>query len=169
MEISFAAIIPASSDEILGWWQAAHFTLNGEQQIRFKNDQHIKDLRKLHGQAVQEAILLNKIKKLKDVYLVALALQNAKMPPTSNAPSTPFTTFRKVTPSILRKTARKEEPQKKSKIITRSASSTRGRQSFKEHSMINPPPVENVNIDRSKLPNCSICNQPIVGAICHCW
>jgi len=156
MENQSIAVIPATADEILSWWQAAHFVLTLEQQERFRNDPLIRNLRNLHGLAVKEAILLNKIAKLKDVYLVASALQTAKMLPTpKQAP-------------IVKKAPKKTPTQKLSKSPTTS-STLRGRDSFREHGMINPPPVESLNIDRSKLPKCSICEQPIVGTMCGCW
>ena len=156
MENNSTEVVPASADEILAWWETAHFSLNAEQQIRFKNDPLLPNLTKLHGQAVKEAILLNKIKKIRDIYLVAAALQSAKMP----IPITKPNTEQKKQTKIL--------PTKISRRFTRTAT-TRGRESFKEHGMINPPPAERLNIDRSKLPKCSICKQPIVGAMCGCW
>ena len=149
-------VIPATSEEILSWWQASHFVLSPEQQERFRNDPLMQNLKSLHGQAVKEAILLNKIAKLKDVYLVAGALQNAKLPA---APSQE---------SKDNESAKKSPSQRLSKIFNNS-STLRGRDSFREHGMINPPPVERLNIDRSKLPPCSICKQPIVGTMCGCW
>ena len=156
MENQFLGAIPATVDEILSWWQAAHFVLSSEQQVRFRNDSQIPTLINLHGQAVKEAILLNKITKLKDIYLVASALQTAKMMPVPNRESE------------TKQPPKKTPAQRLSKVITRS-STQRGRDSFREHGMINPPPVERLNIDRSKLPKCSICKQPIVGTTCGCW
>ena len=156
MENQSLGVVPATADEILSWWQAAHFVLIPEQQERFRNDPLIHNLRNLHGQAVKEAILLNKIAKLKDVFLVASALQTAKMLPMPKQAS------------IVKQTPNKTPSRRISKGST-SSSTLRGRDSFREHGMINPPPVERLNIDRSKLPQCSICKQPIVGTMCGCW
>ena len=150
------AVKPATADEILSWWQEAHFVLTPEQQERFKNDPQIRNLRNLHGQAVKEAILLNKIAKLKDVYLVARALQTAKMLPRAKQ-------------SSIVKQAHTKTPSRKLSKGPATSSTLRGRDSFREHGMINPPPVESLNIDRSKLPKCSICEKPIVGTMCGCW
>ena len=156
MENQSVGVVPASSDEILDWWQTAHFPLTNEQQVRFKKDPEIANLRKLHREAIKEVILLNKIAKLKDIYLVATALQAAKMPRT-------------VTGSTLVENNIRQTPTPRlSKFFTRTTTS-RGRNSFREHGMINPPPVQSLNIDRSKLPKCSICNQSIIGTMCGCW
>jgi hypothetical protein len=150
-------IVPANVDEILAWWQAAHFKLSPEQQERFKKDPQIPNLLTLHFEAVKEVILLNKLQKIKDIYSVASALQIAKLPSANHS-----TTVVVPTPAVGL------VPRFK-KNFTRSTTTTRGRDSFKEHSMINPPPVESLVVDRSKLPKCTICNQPIVGTMCGCW
>lgn len=156
VENNSTEVVPASADEILAWWETAHFSLNAEQQIRFKNDLLLSNLLKLHGQAVKEAILINKIKRIMDIHLVAAALQSAKMP-------TPIPTSKSAQTKLI-----KVFPKKFTKRTT-GRTTTRGRESFREHGMINPPPAERLNIDRSKLPKCSICNQAIVGAMCGCW
>lgn len=143
--------------EILTWWQAAHFKLNSEQQSKFINHVFIPSICKLRPEVVKEVILLNKLNKLKDIYIVAAALQTAKYP-------TPIEPQRASSKRVINILKPKFSP------VSRKANSTsRGRESFRQHGMINPPPAESLNVDRSKLPKCSICKQPIVGTMCGCW
>jgi hypothetical protein len=143
--------------EILAWWQAAHFKLNLDQQSKFMNHAFIPNICKLRPEVVKEVILLNKLNKLKDIYLVAAALQTAKYPSTNR----PTTAPSKRVINILKP---KFVP-----VSKKPNSTSRGRESFREHGMINPPPAERLEIDRTKLPKCSICEQPIVGTMCGCW
>lgn len=44
----------------------------------------------------------------------------------------------------------------------------RGRESFSEFGMINPPPVPHPDLRHTSMFTCSICNQPVVGNSCLC-
>lgn len=44
----------------------------------------------------------------------------------------------------------------------------RGKDSFTEYGMINPPPVPHPDLRHTSLFTCSICNQPVVGNSCLC-
>jgi len=44
----------------------------------------------------------------------------------------------------------------------------RGKESFSEFGMINPPPVPHPDLRHTSLFTCSICNQPVVGNSCLC-
>jgi hypothetical protein len=152
------SIVKPTRDDILVWWQAAHFNLSPEQQIRFKEDPLIAKLQELHCEAVREVILLNRLQKLKDIQTVAISLQAAKWPNVAENATIKWKQKpeRRIQP-ILRRSS------------TRDAATSRGPESFREHGMINPPPSEKLKVDRSKLPKCSICSQPIVGTMCACW
>ena len=143
--------------QILEWWEATHFKLSEKQRTDFLNHGFILNLCKLEPRAVREAICLNKISKLKDIYLVAAALQNTKYPSQNEliAKATKF-------PLVRKRIKRREN-------INVQGSTTRGPESFRAHSMINPPPVQSLNVDRSIYPKCSVCGKAIVGVICGCW
>lgn len=143
--------------QILEWWEVAHFKLSEKQQADFLSHGFISNLCKLEPQAVKEAISLNKISKLKDIYLVASALQNTKYP-SQNILTAKATKFPLVKNRIKRGEMRNSKD-----------STSRGQESFRAHSMINPPPMQSLNVDRSKYPKCSICGKAIVGVICGCW
>jgi hypothetical protein len=147
----------ATVQDILEWWQAAHFKLDSEQQKNFINHAFIGNICKLKSEVVKEVILLNKLNKLKDIYFVAAALQTAKFPSVTQSPQ------------ALPKRAIKILKPNFGSASRKPVSTSRGRESFREHGMINPPPTERLDVDRSKLPKCSICKQPIVGTMCGCW
>lgn len=44
----------------------------------------------------------------------------------------------------------------------------RGKDSFAEYGMVNPPPVPLPDLRHTSLFTCSICNQPVIGNGCHC-
>lgn len=44
----------------------------------------------------------------------------------------------------------------------------RGKDSFAEYGMVNPPPVPPPDMRHTSMFTCSICNQPVVGNSCHC-
>jgi hypothetical protein len=44
----------------------------------------------------------------------------------------------------------------------------RGKDSFAEFGMINPPPVALPDLRHTSLFKCSICSQPVIGNSCHC-
>jgi hypothetical protein len=44
----------------------------------------------------------------------------------------------------------------------------RGKDSFAEYGMINPPPAPLPDLRHTSMFTCSICNQPVVGNSCHC-
>lgn len=44
----------------------------------------------------------------------------------------------------------------------------RGRDSFAEYGMINPPPVPLPDLRHTSIFTCSICQQPVIGNSCHC-
>ena len=44
----------------------------------------------------------------------------------------------------------------------------RGKDSFEEFGMVNPPPVPLPDLRHTSLFNCSICRQPVIGNSCHC-
>ena len=44
----------------------------------------------------------------------------------------------------------------------------RGKESFAEYGMVNPPPVPLPDLRHTSMFTCSICNQPVVGNSCHC-
>jgi hypothetical protein len=45
---------------------------------------------------------------------------------------------------------------------------TRGRDSFEEFGMINPPPMPLPDLRHTSLFTCSICSQPVIGNSCYC-
>jgi hypothetical protein len=44
----------------------------------------------------------------------------------------------------------------------------RGKDSFAEYGMINPPPAPLPDLRHTSMFTCSICNQPVIGNSCHC-
>jgi hypothetical protein len=44
----------------------------------------------------------------------------------------------------------------------------RGKDSFAEYGMINPPPAPLPDLRHTSLFTCSICQQPVIGNSCHC-
>jgi hypothetical protein len=44
----------------------------------------------------------------------------------------------------------------------------RGKDSFTEYGMVNPPPVPLPDLRHTSMFTCSICNQPVIGNSCHC-
>ena len=44
----------------------------------------------------------------------------------------------------------------------------RGKDSFAEFGMVNPPPVPLPDLRHTSLFKCSICKQPVIGNSCHC-
>jgi hypothetical protein len=44
----------------------------------------------------------------------------------------------------------------------------RGKESFAEHGMVNPPPIPLPDLRHTSIFICSICNQPVIGNSCHC-
>jgi hypothetical protein len=44
----------------------------------------------------------------------------------------------------------------------------RGKDSFAEYGMVNPPPVPLPDLRHTSMFTCSICNQPVIGNSCHC-
>ncbi len=45
---------------------------------------------------------------------------------------------------------------------------SRGKESFEEFGMINPPPAPLPNLRHTSLFTCSICSQPVIGNSCYC-
>jgi hypothetical protein len=57
------------------------------------------------------------------------------------------------------------------KVINPNATSPRverGKDSFAEFGMINPPPVPLPDLRHTSMFTCSICNEPVIGNSCHC-
>jgi hypothetical protein len=44
----------------------------------------------------------------------------------------------------------------------------RGKDSFTEYGMVNPPPAPLPDLRHTSMFTCSICNQPVIGNSCHC-
>lgn len=44
----------------------------------------------------------------------------------------------------------------------------RGKDSFTEYGMVNPPPALLPDLKHTSMFTCSICNQPVIGNSCHC-
>lgn len=44
----------------------------------------------------------------------------------------------------------------------------RGKDSFAEYGMVNPPPAPLPDLRHTSMFTCSICNQPVIGNSCHC-
>ena len=44
----------------------------------------------------------------------------------------------------------------------------RGKDSFAEFGMVNPPPAPLPDLRHTSMFTCSICNQPVIGNSCHC-
>jgi hypothetical protein len=44
----------------------------------------------------------------------------------------------------------------------------RGKDSFAEYGMVNPPPTPLPDLRHTSMFTCSICNQPVIGNSCHC-
>jgi hypothetical protein len=44
----------------------------------------------------------------------------------------------------------------------------RGKDSFAEYGMVNPPPVPLPDLRHTSMFKCSICNQPVIGNSCYC-
>ena len=57
------------------------------------------------------------------------------------------------------------------KVINPNATSPRverGKDSFAEFGMINPPPTPLPDLRHTSMFTCSICNEPVIGNSCHC-
>lgn len=44
----------------------------------------------------------------------------------------------------------------------------RGKDSFAEYGMVNPPPIPLPDLRHTSIFTCYICNQPVIGNSCHC-
>lgn len=61
----------------------------------------------------------------------------------------------------------------KLKVVEANSTSTaprvdRGKDSFTEYGMVNPPPAPLPDLRHTSMFTCSICNQPVIGNSCHC-
>ena len=57
------------------------------------------------------------------------------------------------------------------RVVQQNASSPRvdrGKDSFAEYGMVNPPPVPHPDLKHTSIFVCSICQQPVIGNSCHC-
>jgi hypothetical protein len=150
--------------QILHIWEKAHWQLSQDQKARFLNHPTLMKLIKLKPEFISDAVTKIRLVKLDEIYGYVCGREFDEKEALG--------VQRKInkTKLIAINTILKEV--KTERKTTRSSSgptsTSRGRESFREFGMINPPPVSLPDLSHTSTHNCSICSKPVVGNSCAC-
>ena len=150
--------------QILHMWEKAHWQLNQDQKARFLNHPTLMKLIKLRPEFISDAVTKIRLVKLDEIYGYVCGREFDEKEALG--------VQRKInkTKLIAINTILKEV--KTERKTTRSSSgptsTSRGRESFREFGMINPPPVSLPDLSHTSTHNCSICSKPVIGNTCAC-
>jgi hypothetical protein len=150
--------------QVLHIWEKAHWQLNQDQKERFLSHPTLMKLIKLRPEFISDAVTKIRLVKLDEIYGYVCGREFDEKEALG--------VQRKInkTKLIAINTILKEV--KTERKTTRSSSgptsTSRGRESFREFGMINPPPVSLPDLSHTSTHNCSICTKPVIGNTCAC-
>lgn len=150
--------------QILDIWEKSHWQLNQDQKERFLNHPTLMKLTKFRPDFIFDAVTKIRLVKLDEVhgYVCGREFEEKEA----------LGVQRKINKTKLIATNEILKEVKNGRETTRSSlsqtSTARGRESFREFGMINPPPVTHPDLSHTSTHNCSICTKPVVGNTCAC-
>jgi hypothetical protein len=150
--------------QILHTWEKAHWQLNQDQRGRFLNHPTLMKLIKFRPEYISDALTKIRLVKLDEIYGYVCGREFEEKDALGVQRKINKTKLIAISESLKEvKNDRKTQGSSLSQTST-----SRGRESFKEFGMINPPPAALPDLSHTSIHNCSICAKPVVGNTCAC-
>ena len=149
---------------ILHTWEKAHWQLNQDQKARFLNHPTLIKLIKFRPEFISDAVTKVRLVKLDEIHGYVCGREFEEKDALGvqrKINRTKLIAINEILKEV--KTERKTAGNSSSQTST-----SRGRESFREFGMINPPPVSLPDLSHTSIHNCSICTKPVVGNTCAC-
>jgi hypothetical protein len=150
--------------QILHTWEKGHWQLNQDQKARFLNHPTLLKLIKFRPEFISEAVTKIKLVKLDEIYGYVCGREfeeKEALGVQRKINKTKLIAINEILKEV--KTERRSSRSSLGQTPT-----SRGRESFREFGMINPPPVSLPDLSHTSTHNCSICTKPVVGNTCAC-
>jgi hypothetical protein len=150
--------------QILHTWEKAHWQLNQDQRERFLNHPTLTKLIKFRPQYIFDAVTKIRLVKLDEIhgYVCGREFEEKEaLGVQRRINKTKLIAINEILKEV------KNDRKKADRSVVQKPIS-RGRESFREFGMINPPPAALPDLSHTSTHKCSICAKPVVGNTCAC-
>lgn len=150
--------------QILHTWEKANWQLNQDQKAHFLNYPTLMKLIKFKLEFISDAVTKIRLVKLDEIYGYVCGREFEEKEALGVQRKIKKTKLAAIN-EILKEVRTEKKTTRNSSV---QASTLRGRESFSEFGIINPPPVSLPDLSHTSTHNCSICAKPMVGNTCAC-